>query len=258
MAQLTTKGRLETKLEQLRAPQIGIVGGCLSTGSRNVGLDSVYHRIVRRETREKTGIELRFRLAREDVSSARQMAKTVSSMISDYDVDVVLFHIRSFLVWGLHVPVWRELGTKGIRGLALNPYLRSSEQCLNLFFPVVRWPGANLLLGKLLQLSRICDQEIERLVCDLNRLCLDSGVDLIVMGPIMGPAYPLSFRSRCNRRLASLASRLEINYVNFGRISESSPEEYFAADGTHPTAATHRLVADLLGERLRERMMPGG
>ena len=152
MAQLTTKGRLETKPEQLRDPQVGIVGGCLSTGSRNVGLDSVYHRIVRREIREMTGLEIRFRLARQDVANTQAIRSVVADLIDGKKVDCVVFPIRPYLNLGLRTLFWRKLGTRGIRGLALNPYRfpgAIGSPGSGSLFPVVRWAKLNLALGNL-------------------------------------------------------------------------------------------------------------
>ncbi len=258
MAQLTTKGRLETKPEQLRDPQVGIVGGCLSTGSRNVGLDSVYHRIVRREIREMTGIEIRFRLARQDVANTQVIRAVVTDLIDGKKVNCVVFSIRPYLNLGLQTLVWRKLGTHGIRGLALNPYCfpgANGSPGSGSLFPVVRWAKLNLALGNLFGLGRLHDRVITELLRDLKCISIAARVQLIVLGPLMGRAYPEPFRRAICRRCRQIAAKLDLDYLDFTAMSSSASPEHFAGDGIHLTAVAHRLLADVLGVRLRKRLI---
>lgn len=111
------------------------------------------------------------------------------------------------------------------------------------------WREIAFAAGTFIGTSRWAMRDEWRMVMELERLCRDKRLDLIVMGPSRLPGNP-SQDQLCRRLDRDLNKRLQekaIPYCSLNALHDEEGNELYDTDNVHLTALGHQFVSNRLG-----------
>lgn len=230
--------------------RVGAVGGCLNTGWQTVGLDCIYHRILRRKLKQEHDIAAWFYLNVPAPCGVGNLLDDSRKLIADKQPDVLIFQVRPFTAWALHTLVWkRDIEKTGWLNFGLNPYLlkREADADHNRSLATFQFARTNWQLGKWLGMHRLAGPLLLRLFRELQSDCCERGVHLLVLDTAYRLQWPPHCQASITRTLASVITQLNIEYLPLENLQQPG---YRSGDDFHLNEKGHVYVAEHLYPRL--------
>ena len=237
-------------------------GGCVNR-QQNIATERHYHAIIKQLVKTNTGVEpktcLRF------YSSYHEMHREVqSTLLREMHYDYVVVFLRPFPLIALTKPVIRYTDTKMKGRLSLHPLFSKSKyyddmvkeykvpvQNKNedgLFHKVLQ--SLNDFAGNLLGLRQWTNDEVIRLLADMQSFATNKQAKLILVGPMLYPALP-RINNVClelNRRIALFSAINGIEHIDLARSFDDHGKPFIENDGKHLTATAHLFMAEQIAK----------
>jgi hypothetical protein len=232
--------------------KISLFGGCLNGGAGQISINSIYHRIMAREIEARTGIHARVKLCRVDFLQLDGLREGMLQHVQDHQPDMIIFHLRPHLLWGIFSPLWLVYPGRGLGRLRLNPqHFKCSSWAENSEFkllPMRRFAMVNWLFSQMLGIESRANRLIYQLVHDLHEICESRGVSLVTMGPVFGDWYLPAFRTYVAQTLMPQIRQQFGSCIDLLESESLAQPSHWIGDKFHLNALGHQEVARLVLE----------
>lgn len=235
--------------------KIAILSGCLGGGFRLVPINSLYHRVMVRELRERYGIKARVHLGRLVSNSPADHLDEARLAIRKHAPDLLIYQVRPGFLWSLLVPVWIRLHGFSILRLRPNPCMIYGAQ-----WPVglrqewvamsSRLRNQNLMLSRLSGWHWRARRLFGELLHDVRAECRQAGVRMMVLEPLYPPGFASDLRPMTEKFVSRVVADLEVASIVPHALPWHDEPESWLPDGFHLTAAAHTRLGEFTAETL--------
>lgn len=242
--------------------KIAIAGGCF-TEQHNIPKDRLYHSTLQGLFKQDNkDIEIRT-IRYERISKC---AEKIVQLKSEYDFDLLLFHLRAEPLMRMSKLYYKYLNDAGELKHALNlPYfymiypekfdvrLHTDRMIGNpmnpnesRFYHSLR--EANYMLGSWVGNKKYALEMLKNTILEIRDFCLVHKVKLLLLGPVLRPfsRFENSLSMEINDLFENLTRAESIKYLSLLKQATKNNESMFFENGIHVSQAGHDEIASMI------------
>ncbi len=242
--------------------KISIMSGCLAGGFGLIPLNSLYHRVMVRELRERYGITARVHLGRLVSPSPADHLDEVRRAILRHEPELLVYQVRPGFLWSLFVPVWIRLHGFSILRLRPNPcmlygaqwpaglreeWVAMSSRLRNENLKLSLWTGWHIRARRLFR----------ELLHSVRAECREAGVRVMVLEALYPPGFASGLRPMTADFVSQVVGGLGVPSIVPHALPWHDDPGSWLPDGFHLTAEAHAWLGGLAADAVaREATAP--
>jgi len=238
--------------------KIGFLGGCINN-QKGIALEEFYYSVI-----SSLIPDIPHQISAGTYYTFDKMAEKAEVFSQNNNLDVLCLWVRQFPLMPLHKPLIKYENKSGDISWAIHPsFLRlnadwnkeltryhTQNEYIHKNRKLFEGRDLNLLAGKVLGLHRWARKYINKQIETVQHHCNEASIKLIVISPQQCPSSIMG-NDVCKTISVSIdqfCKKFGINFINIIDLGE----EYYARDNVHFNATCHKLLANLIYDKVYE------